>query len=122
MTHTHKVEKVKEQTEFDSNSAGYIVVLNISGRPISVGTPSVTLYPGDKAFSCEDNEKVLKAIKDKKLSLLESFAPKTKVKKQKQEEYKEEEETFTTVADSEEQVSVQLGLSDDDGSLSKDEL
>lgn len=121
MTHTHKVEKIKEQTEFDSNGVGYIVVLNVAGRPISIGSPSVTLYPGDKAFSCEDNEKVLKAIKEKKLSIVESFAPKAKVKKQKQEEQKQEE-TFTTVADSEEQVSVQLGLSDDDGSSSKDEL
>jgi hypothetical protein len=121
MTHTHKVEKIKEQTEFDSNGVGYIVVLNVAGRPISVGSPSVTLYPGDKAFSCEDNEKILKAIKEKKLSIVESFAYKAKIKKQKQEEQKQEE-TFTTVADSEEQVSVQLGLSDDDGSSSNDEL
>jgi hypothetical protein len=121
MTHIHKVEKIKDQTDFDSDGVGYIVVSNVTGRPISIGSPSVNLYPGDKAFSCEDNETILKAIKDNKLNIVESFAPKAKVKKQKQEEQKQEE-TFTTVADSEEQVSVQLGLSDDDGSSSKDEL
>ena len=121
MTHIHKVEKIKEQTEFDSDGVGYIVVSNVAGRPVSIGSPSVTLYPGDKAFSCEDNEQVLKAIKGNKLKIVESFAPKAKVRKQKQEEQKQEE-TFTTVADSEEQVSVQLGLSDDDSSSSQDEL
>lgn len=107
MTHAHKIEKIKGQSDFDANGAGYIVVSNVAGRPVSVGSPSVTLYPGDKAFSCNDNDSVLKAVKDKKLSIVETFEAKQKPKKQKQEE------TLATVADLEEEVSVQLGLSDE---------
>lgn len=107
MAHIHKVEKIKGQSDFDANGAGYIVVSNVAGRPVSVGSPSVVLYPGDKAFSCDDNDSVLKAVKAKKLSVVETFESKPKAKKQKQEE------TLATVADSEEEVSVQLGLSDE---------
>ena len=121
MTHIHKIEKIKDQTEFESNDVGYIVVSNVAGRTITVGSPSVTLYPGDKAFSCEDNDSVLKAVKNRKLSILESHAAKPKVKKQKQEEEKQLE-TLATVADIEEEVSVQLGLSDDGALPPSDKL
>jgi hypothetical protein len=118
MTHTHKIEKVKEGQEFDSNGSGYLVVSNIAGRPIVIGKPAVSLYPGDKAYSCDDNESVLTAVKSGKLKIVESFEAKAKTKKQKQEEPKQEE-TLATVADVEEEVSVQLGLSDEgDSSLS----
>jgi hypothetical protein len=121
MTHSHKFEKIKNQSEFDADGVGHIVVSNVAGRPLTLGNPAATLYPGDKAFSCEDNDFVLKAIKDGKLRIVDSVLAKPKPKKQKQEEEKQVE-TFTTVADSEEQVSVQLGLSDDASLLSDDKL
>lgn len=107
MAHIHKIQKIKGQTDFDANGAGYIVVANIAGRAISVGSPSIVLYPGDKAFSCDDNDLVLSAVKGNKLAIVETFESKPKPKKQKQEE------TLVTVADSEEEVSVQLGMSDE---------
>jgi hypothetical protein len=112
MTHIHKIEKIKDEKEFDSNGFGYVIVSNVAGRPIVIGSPAVTLYPGDKAFSCEDNDSVLRAVKAKKLAIVEIFEAKPKTKKQKPEEPKQEE-TLVTVADIEEEVSVQLGLSDE---------
>lgn len=121
MTHIHKIEKIKGSSEFDSNGSGYVVVSNVAGRPISIGAPAVTLYPGDKAFSCDDNDAVLRAVKAKKLAIVETFEAKAKTKKQKPEESKQEE-TLATVADVEEEVSVQLGLSDEGDSPLSDKL
>lgn len=121
MTHIHKIEKIKNGNEFDANGQGYLIVSNVAGRPIVIGSPAVALYPLDKAFACEDHDAVLKAIKDKKLAIVEIFEAKPKLKKQKQEEPKQEE-TLATVADIEEEVSVQLGLSDEGDSSLSDKL
>lgn len=120
MAHTHKVEKVKNQSGFDADGAGHIVVKNVSGRNITVGSPGVLLYPGDTAFSCDDNPAILTAVKSYKLEIVSTEAAKPKAKKAKVEEVKEE--TLTTVADSDEQVSVQLDLPDDGKTLPSDEL
>ena len=125
MTHSHKVEKIKSQSDFDHDGSGHIVVRNISGRSINIGFPSVLLYPEDEAFSCDDNPDVLSAIKSYKLEIVKTEEAKEKPKKTKIEETKVEkvkEETLTTVADSAEQVSVQLDLPDDSKTLNSDEL
>ena len=125
MTHLHKVEKIKGQSDFENDGSGHIVVKNISGRNITVGSPPVLLYPEDEAFSCDDNPDVLSAIKSYKLEIVKTEEAKEKPKKSKIEETKVEkvkEETLTTVADSAEQVSVQLDLPDDSKTLNSDEL
>lgn len=120
MSHSHKIEKLKDQSDFDSNGTGYFVVQNISGRNLTLGSDAILLYPGDKAFSCDDNPKVLSAIKSYKLEIVEIASAKPKTKKSKTEEQKEE--TLTTVADSNEQDSVQLDLPDNSETLKSDEL
>jgi hypothetical protein len=125
MTHSHKVEKIKGQLDFQNDDSGHIVVKNISGRNMTIGLPPVLLYPEDEAFSCDDNPDVLSAVKSYKLEIVKTEAVKEKPKKAKIEETKVEEvkeETLTTVADSEEQVSVQLDLPDDSKTLNSDEL
>lgn len=121
MTHIHKIEKVKEGQEFDSNGSGYVVVSNVAGRPLVLGTPAVSLYPGDKAYACDDNDAIIRGVKSGKLKIVESFEGKPKAKKQKPEEPKQEE-SLATVADVEEEVSVQLGLSDEGDSSLSDKL
>ena len=114
MTHSHKVEKIKSQSDFDDDGSGHIVVKNISGRNITIGLPPVLLNPD-----------VLLAIKSYKLEIIKTEEAKEKPKKTKIEETKVEkvkEETLTTVADSAEQVSVQLDLPDDSKTLNSDEL
>lgn len=125
MTHSHKVEKIKGQSDFENHGSGHIVVKNISGRNITIGLPPVLLYPEDEAFSCNENPDVLSAIKSYKLEIVKTEEAKEKPKKTKIEETKVEkvkEETLTTVADSTEQVSVQLDLPDDSKTLNSDEL
>ena len=126
MTHSHKVEKIKGQSDFDNDGSGHIVVKNISGRNITIGLPPVLLYPEDEAFSRDDNPDVLSAVKSYKLKIVKTEeAVKEKPKKAKIEETKVEEvkeETLTTVADSQEQVSVQLDLPDDSKTLNSDKL
>ena len=125
MTHSHKVEKIKGQSDFDNDGSGHIVVKNISGRNITIGLPPVLLYPEDEAFSCDDNPYILSAVKSYKLEIVKTEEAREKPKKTKIEETKVEkvkEETLTTVADSAEQVSVQLDLPDDSKTLNSDEL
>lgn len=100
--HVHKVEKNKGQSDFDSDGKGTIVVKNVSLQPVSIGSPSINLYPGDEAFSCDDNEKVLAAVKKGLLSISKTGSSKSKYKKPKVEE------TSSTVAEPEVDVSVQL--------------
>ena len=125
MTHLHKVEKIKGQSDFENDGCGHIVVKNISGRNVTIGLPPVLLYPEDEAFSCDDNPDVLSAVKSYKLEIVKIEEAKEKSKKSKIEETKVgkvKEETLTTVADSAEQVSVQLDLPDDSKTLNSDEL
>ena len=125
MTHLHKVEKIKGQSDFENDGCGHIVVKNISGRNVTIGLPPVLLYPEDEAFSCDDNPDVLSAVKSYKLEIVKIEEAKEKSKKSKIEETKvgkAKEETLTTVADSAEQVSVQLDLPDDSKTLNSDEL
>ena len=125
MAHSHKVEKIKSQSDFDNDGSGHIVVKNISGRNMTIGLPPVLLYPEDEAFSCDDNPEILSALKSYKLEIVKTEEAKEKPKKTKTEETKVEkvkEETLTTVADSSEQVSVQLDLPDDSKTLNSGEL
>lgn len=120
MSHSHKISKMKGQADFDADGNGHIVVKNISGRNITVGNPAVLLFPGDKAFSCDDNPDVLSAVKSYKLEIVETSANKPKQKKTKPEEPKEE--TLTTVADKDEPASVQLDLPDEGKTLPSEDL
>lgn len=83
MTHLHKVEKIKSQSDFENDGSGHIVVKNISGRSINIGFPAVLLYPEDEAFSCDDNPDVLSAIKSYKLEIVKTEEAREKPKKQK---------------------------------------
>ena len=90
MTHSHKVEKIKGQSDFENDGSGHIVVKNISGRNITIGLPPVLLYPEDEAFSCDDNPEILSAVKSYKLEIVKTEETKEKSKKTKIEETKVE--------------------------------
>ena len=109
-----------------------IVVINTAGRPLEFGKPMVTLYPGDTAASCNDNARVLLAIKAGHLRLVKSSAPKPeqeiKTKKPKTEivelietaevitiinNQTQSDKSFETVAAAQPADSVQLNSSGD---------
>jgi hypothetical protein len=117
-----------------------IVVVNVAGRPLEFGKPLITLAPGDTAASCDDNARVLAAIKAGHLRLVKSSTPKqeqeVKAKKQKTEqvaetktvevvtvidEPTESEKSFETVAAAQPEDSVQLNSSSG-ATQSSDEL
>lgn len=130
MTHNHQVKKIKNNDEkLDDNSVETVTFSNTSGMPISIGRPSVILYPGDTAISCEDNPHFQKLVSSKKITVISSYVPskpkkQTKAKEEAVVELEKEEplveETFETVADLEANVSVQLAQPDSDALSDKD--
>ena len=79
MAHTHKIQRFKDGVDFDGDG-GYVVALNVAGRPISVGPDAIKLYPGEKVFICDDNPVVEKLVASKKVKIVDSGAAKPKTK------------------------------------------
>lgn len=108
MAHKHQFAKEKDTSNFDFDSA-HVVAINVAGRPISVGDAGLKLYPGEKVLICQDNEIIQKLVSARKIQVLEINSAKPKPKKIKEDK---QEETFSTVAELEEETSVQLTSSD----------
>ena len=108
MSHIHKFEKNKGQSNFDADGLGVLAVKNVSNSTLSFGNPPVNLYPGDEGFSCDDNEKVISAAKKGLVKIQKQDVTRQKPKKQKQEE------TSVTVAETEQEPSVQLDSPEQD--------
>ena len=131
MSHSHEVKKLKNDTvKLDDASFGSVTIANTSNRAISFGSPSVVLYPGDKALSCADNPAVEQSVARKLITVIDRSESKqestSKVKKQKVEETEVQktqvEETFETVAEVEALPSVQLTSSSNGETLNSEEL
>jgi hypothetical protein len=112
MPHEHKLTKIKEGVSFDCDT-GFLVLENTS--PTTIEVAGVNLYPGNQAWYCGTDEKVEKAIKNNKLTIVENNDGKTKIKKVISVVNKEKllEETSVTVAETEAKESVQLSSSEE---------
>jgi hypothetical protein len=126
MAHVHDVKKIKSNSnaELASTDAGVVTFVNVSGRNVSVGNPSVLLYPGNTGVACACHPAVLDGVKSKKYKIVSQSdpAPAPKSKKAKAEEPQPEPETFTTVAEPEPSPSVQLDSSEESETPSGDEF
>ena len=126
MSHSHEVKKVKtSETALDDASFGSVTVNNVSGRPVSFGSPVVLLYPGDSAVCCACNPTLDKFVANKLVKVVDKADAKQesapKPKKQKLEEVRPEE-TFETVAEVEPLPSVQLTSSSNGETFNSEEL
>jgi len=112
MPHEHKLTKIKEGVSFECD-ADFLVLENTSLNTVDVG--HVNLYPGNQAWYCGSDERVERAIKDNRLTVVESKEGKTKMKKVITVVNKEKllEETSVTVAETEAKESVQLSSSEE---------
>jgi hypothetical protein len=126
MSHSHEVKKLKNDgVKLDDSSFGSVTIENISNRTLPFGSPSVILYPGDKALTCADNPAVEQSVAKKLIKVVDKSETKQesapKVKKQKAEEV-QVEETFETVAEVQALPSVQLTSSSNGETLNSEEL
>jgi hypothetical protein len=112
MPHEHKLTKIKEGVSFDCDT-DFVILENTS--PSTIELAGVNLYPGNQAWYCGGDERVEKAIKDSKLTIVENKDGKTKMKKTITVVNKEKliEETSVTVAETEAKESVQLSSSEE---------
>ena len=107
MPHEHKLTKIKKDNSFECDTSFMILINVYSGTILIAG---VNLYPGDKAWYCQKNEKVERLIKENKLKIVETHEGKPKIKKIKEEKF---EESSVTVAETEAKASVQWDSSED---------
>ena len=120
MSHTHELVKFKsERANQLLKDSSNVVVTNVSGRTLTIGSPVVSIYPGESAVGCQDNPSIISGLASRSLKI-DSSAPQVEelaAKPKKQKEEPKVEETFATVAEPEAESSVQL-VSSDDGELS----